>query len=108
MATVSTWLGGWLPTSTSVTVSQVFPITSVEVLRAVWKALRNKLASEGDVQRALAAAAVLSALDTRPSQLIAATLKTGGGELLVWIDTSTGAPIACFTDPAVYLAGLAG
>ena len=73
------------------------------VLKPLWKAHRARLLAAGDFERAVAAGAVVSALNTRPADAIAAAhVVLDGGEFLAWFDLDLGTPIAAFAEPRAW------
>ncbi|MBN1337115.1 MAG: hypothetical protein JXB39_14240 [Deltaproteobacteria bacterium] len=77
-----------------------------QVLKALWKAHRTRFASEGRLDSAVAAAAVLDALDQVPeNRLSVAHVVTKAQDYLLWLDTGERRLIAGFADARTLLAG---
>jgi hypothetical protein len=77
-----------------------------EVLVAIWKSHRSKFLSDGELERAVAAARVLQSFNTSPAgALVAAHVMTSASDYLVWIDLQTGSLVAAFADARSYFAG---
>ena len=77
-----------------------------EVLSALWKSHRSKFLSDGELERAVAAARVVDSLKHAPSgALIAAHAVTAASDYLVWIDLQSGSLVAAFADARAYFAG---
>jgi len=77
-----------------------------EVLGALWKSHRSKFLSDGELERAVAAARVVDSLKHAPSgALIAAHAVTAASDYLVWIDLQNGSLVAAFADARAYFAG---
>jgi hypothetical protein len=63
--------------------------------RPLWKAHRARMLASGDFRGAFAVAAVVQALAEVPNgSLLAVLVVRDGGDLLVWFDLRSGAPIA--------------
>lgn len=77
-----------------------------DVLTALWKSHRSKFLSDGELERAVAAARVVDHLKQSPSgSLIAAHAVTAASDYLVWIDLQSGSLVAAFADARAYFAG---
>ena len=77
-----------------------------DVLSALWKSHRSKFLSDGELERAVAAARVVDHLKNSPSgALIAAHAVTAASDYLVWIDLQSGSLVAAFADARAYFAG---
>ncbi len=77
-----------------------------DVLSALWKSHRSKFLSDGELERAVAAARVVDHLKNSPSgALIAAHAVTAASGYLVWIDLQSGSLVAAFADARAYFAG---
>lgn len=77
-----------------------------EVLSALWKSHRSKFLSDGELERAVAAARVVDVLKHAPSgALIAAHAVTAASDYLVWINLQNGSLVAAFADARAYFAG---
>lgn len=77
-----------------------------DVLVALWKSHRTKFLSDGELERAVAAARVVDHLKQSPAgALIAAHAVTAASDYLVWIDLQSGSLIAAFADARAYFAG---
>ncbi len=77
-----------------------------EVLLALWKSHRSKFLSDGELERAVAAARVVDVLKhSVPGALIAAHALTAASDYLVWIDLQNGSLVAAFADARAYFAG---
>ena len=77
-----------------------------EVLSALWKSHRSKFLTDGELERAVAAARVVDSLKHAPSgALIAAHAVTAASDYLVWIDLQSGSLVAAFADARAYFAG---
>ena len=77
-----------------------------DVLIALWKSHRSKFLSDGELERAVAAARVVDGLKHAPSgALIAAHAVTAASDYLVWIDLQNGSLLAAFADARAYFAG---
>ncbi len=77
-----------------------------EVLIALWKSHRSKFLSDGELERAVAAARVVDVLKHAASgALIAAHAVTAASDYLVWIDLQNGSLVAAFADARAYFAG---
>ncbi len=95
-----------LPGVQGVRVANALIADARPVLTALWKAHRARFAKDGQLERAVAAAAVLHALETVPSgELVAAHVETGASDYLVWIDAAQGSLLAAFADARAYFAG---
>ena len=76
------------------------------MLSALWKSHRSKFLSDGELERAVAAARVVDSLKHAPSgALIAAHAVTAASDYLVWIDLQSGSLVAAFADARAYFAG---
>ena len=77
-----------------------------DVLIALWKSHRSKFLSDGELERAVAAARVVDGLKHAPAgALIAAHAVTAASDYLVWIDLQNGSLLAAFADARAYFAG---
>jgi len=77
-----------------------------EVLLALWKSHRSKFLSDGELERAVAAARVVDVLKHAPAgALIAAHAVTAASDYLVWIDLQNGSLVAAFADARAYFSG---
>ena len=77
-----------------------------EVLTALWKSHRSKFLGDGELERAVAAARVITSLKQAPKgALIAAHALTAASDFLVWIDLQNGNLVAAFADARAYFAG---
>ncbi len=96
----------WLPGISAVFVANAIAVDKREVLVALWKGHRAKFLSDGQLERAVGAAAVLSALDQIPEgMLVAAHAVTDASDYLVWLDLDKRALVAAFSDARAYFAG---
>ncbi len=96
----------WLPGIGTVYVANAIAVDKRDVLRTLWKAHRSKFLSDGQLERAVGAAAVLSALDQIPDGLlVAAHAVTDASDYLVWLDLDKRALVAAFSDARAYFAG---
>jgi hypothetical protein len=87
-------------------VANCISIGDREVLRALWKAHRSRLAAEGKLDQVVAATAVLEALRrVPPGQLVAAHVLVDPGDYLLWIDLRDGTPLAAFADARAWYVG---
>ena len=78
-----------------------------QVLTALWKAHRARLAAEGAVDAVVAVTTVIRALGAvAPDQLVAAIVDTDTSNYLVWIDLGSEATIAAFPDARSWYARL--
>ena len=76
------------------------------VLKALWKAHRTRFLKDGELERAVGAAAVLHALGGVPAgRLVAAHVVTDASDYLVWLDMEQAALVAAFADARAYFAG---
>ena len=70
-----------------------------QVLKALWKAHRARMAEHGVLGMVVAATSVLRALDAvPPGQLVVAIVSTDKSEYLVWLDIGSEATISAFPD----------
>jgi homoserine acetyltransferase len=75
-----------------------------EVLKALWKAHRTRMAQHGVLGMVVAATSVLRALEAVPKgQLVAAIAATEISEFLVWVDIGSEATIAAFPDARTWI-----
>jgi hypothetical protein len=75
-----------------------------EVLKALWKAHRTRMAQHGVLGMVVAATSVLRALEAVPKgQLVAAVAATESSEYLVWVDIGSEATIAAFPDARTWI-----
>ena len=75
-----------------------------EVLKALWKAHRTRMAHHGVLGMVVAATSVLRALEAVPKgQLVAAIAATESSEYLVWVDIGSEATIAAFPDARTWI-----
>ncbi|MEE2750508.1 MAG: hypothetical protein VX519_03695 [Myxococcota bacterium] len=75
-----------------------------QVLKALWKAHRTRMAEHGVLGMVVAATSVLRALDAvPPGQLVAAIARTEKSEYLVWLDIGSEATIAAFPDAKTWI-----
>ena len=75
-----------------------------QVLKALWKAHRTRMAEHGVLGMVVAATSVLRALDAvPPGQLVVAIAKTERSEYLVWLDIGSEATIAAFPDAKTWI-----
>lgn len=94
--TVQRLIGATLPNA-AIYVPAAIMADDRAMLRPLWKAHRARLLAEGDIERAISAASVISALQSRPAGALAvAHVVHDGGEFLGWFDLAEGAPIAAF------------
>lgn len=99
-------LPDWLPSVGPVYVANAVLADPREILQALWKAHRAKFLAEGELERAVGAAAVLSALDNVPQdRLVAAHVVTDASDYLVWLDLERGGLVAAFSNARAYFAG---
>jgi len=77
-----------------------------DVFGAVWRSHRAKFLRDGELERAVGAAAVLHALETRRDrQLVAAHVVTNASDYLLWLDMREASCLAAFSDAQSYFAG---
>ncbi len=95
-----------LPGVSSIYVANAKVMADRDVLEAIWKSHRTKFLSDGELERAVAAARVLHSFEMVPSDsLVAAHVVTDASDYLVWIDLQTGSLVAAFADARAYFAG---
>ncbi|TVQ93836.1 MAG: hypothetical protein EA397_03535 [Deltaproteobacteria bacterium] len=87
-------------------VGEPLPIASGVAFRAVWEAHLARARVSNDLGLAVTAASLIAAYDRLGAEGIAvATLRLDDTEHALWIDLSTGAPLATATPAPLYLAG---
>ena len=95
----------WLPGIGTVFVANAIAVEQRQLLKALWKGHRSKFLSDGELERAVGAAAVLAALDQAPEgTLVAAHAVTDASDYLVWLDLDKRSLVAAFADARAYFA----
>ena len=95
-----------LPSLGAVSVHRALLADDRGLLRPLWRAHRAKALSDGALDRAVGAVAVLQALDAAPAgALVAAHVVTEASDYLVWLDLSSGALVAAFSDARAWYSG---
>ncbi|MCK6508144.1 hypothetical protein L6R53_33060, partial [Myxococcota bacterium] len=93
----------WLPGIGTVFVANAIAVQQRDLLRALWRGHRSKFLADGQLERAVGAAAVLSALDKAPEgTLVAAHAVTDASDYLVWLDLDKRSLVAAFPDARAY------
>ncbi len=96
-----------LPGVEHLTVVNALRMDERQVLTALWKAHRARLAKEGAVDAVVAVTTVIRALGAvAPDQLVAAIVDTDTSNYLVWVDLGSEATIAAFPDARSWYARL--
>jgi hypothetical protein len=96
----------WLPSVGELRVANAMITDQREVLKAVWRSHRARFLADGQLERAVGAAAVLHALQhTAPGNLVAAHVVTQASDYLVWLDLGGGSLVAAFSDARAYFSG---
>jgi hypothetical protein len=76
------------------------------VLKALWKAHRARMATDGLVDGVVATTNIIRALDAvAPGQLVAAVVTSNSNEFLVWVDLGSEATIAALPDARSWISG---
>jgi len=76
------------------------------VLKALWKAHRSRMASEGQVDGVVATTNIIRALDAvAPGQLVAAIVSSPKSDFLVWVDLGSEATIAALPNARSWITG---
>jgi hypothetical protein len=76
------------------------------VLKALWKAHRVRMATDGLVDGVVATTNIIRALDAvAPGQLVAAVVTSKSNEFLVWVDLGSEATIAALPDARSWISG---
>ncbi|MDP6932302.1 MAG: hypothetical protein QGG40_05265 [Myxococcota bacterium] len=105
MMQVAKILPVWLPSIGDVRIVNALALDERRVLKALWKAHREKFSAQGEIERAVATAAVLYALDRTPAgRLVAAHVETRASDYLLWFDLQTETLVAAFADARSYFA----
>ncbi|MCB9777851.1 MAG: hypothetical protein H6742_04745 [Alphaproteobacteria bacterium] len=95
----------WLPGCGTVYVANAIAVKDRHVMAAVWKAHRSKFLADGQLERAVGAAAVLAALEqSEDGHLVAAHAVTDASDYLVWLDLGKNSLVAAFADARAYFA----
>lgn len=93
----------WLPGIGAVFVANAIAVQQRDLLRALWRGHRSKFLADGQLERAVGAAAVLSALDKAPEgTLVAAHAVTDASDYLVWLDLDKRSLVAAFPDARAF------
>ncbi len=100
----------WLPNAGRVLVEQAMIADERETLTALWRGHRARFLRDGELERAVGAAAVLHALATVDAgRLVAAHMLTDASDFLVWIDldieSGEGNLLAAFSNARAYFSG---
>ena len=94
-----------LPKSGAIYVANALQVEDRDVQRAIWRSHRARFLSDGALERAVGAAAVLHALEVVSSEaLVAAYVVTDASDYLVWIDLDQDTVLAAFSDARSYFA----
>ena len=105
-AKVSRVLGRLLATTEGLEVQNALVMDDRRVLKALWKAHRARMASDGQVDGVVATTNIIRALDAvAPGQLVAAIVATSSSEYLVWVDLGSEATIAALPDARSWISG---
>ena len=103
---VATLIPQWLPSVGELRVANAMITDQRDVLKAVWRSHRARFLADGQLERAVGAAAVLHALQhTAPGNLVAAHVVTQASDYLVWLDLGGGSLVAAFSDARAYFSG---
>lgn len=95
----------WLPGIGTVFVANAIAVQQRDLLKALWRGHRSKFLADGQLERAVGAAAVLAALDQAPEgTLVAAHAVTDASDYLVWLDLDKSSLVAAFADARAYFA----
>jgi len=95
-----------LPGVENVLVENALIMDDRVVLKALWKAHRARMASQGSLDGVVGTTNVIRALDAvAHQQLAVAIVATESSEYLVWIDLGTQATIAAFADARSWISG---
>ena len=96
----------WLPGVGSLVVENAIAVRQRDVLRALWRGHRARFLSQGQLERAVGAAAVLGALDqSSEGALVAVHALTQASDYLVWLDLDKRTLVAAFPDARSFFAG---
>lgn len=96
----------WLPGLGNLVVENAIAVRQRDVLRALWRGHRARFLSQGQLERAVGAAAVLAALESAPEgALVAVHALTQASDYLVWLDLDKRILVAAFPDARSYVAG---
>jgi HSP90 family molecular chaperone len=103
---VSRVLGRLLSGGEEIKVQNALVMDDRRVLKALWKAHRARMASEGQVDGVVATTNIIRALDAvAPGQLVAAVVSSPKSEFLVWVDLGSEATIAALPDARSWISG---
>lgn len=95
-----------LPGVENVSVENALIMDDRVVLKALWKAHRARMASQGSLDGVVGTTNVIRALDAvAHQQLAVAIVATESSDYLVWIDLGTQATIAAFADARSWISG---
>ena len=76
------------------------------VLKALWKAHRARMASEGQVDGVVATTNIIRALDAvAPGQLVAAVVSSHKSDFLVWVDLGSESTVAALPNARSWISG---
>ena len=90
------------PTLEGFRVINAIDVQKHDVMQVLWKSHRERFISEGQLDRAAAAALVYGALKEPDQRLVAAYVETGASDYLVWVDPKSQSILAAFADALSY------
>ena len=97
-----------LPKAGPIYVANALRVEQRSVLRALWRSHRSRFMADGQLERAVGAAAVLHALDAVSDEgLVVAHVVTDASDYLLWMDLDEDTVLAAFADARAYFAGQA-
>lgn len=95
-----------LPKAGPIYVANALRVEQRSVLRALWRSHRSRFMADGQLERAVGAAAVLHALDGVSEEgLVVAHVVTDASDYLLWMDLDRDTVLAAFADARAYFAG---
>ncbi len=97
-----------LPNVGAIYVANALRVQQRRLLQALWRSHRDRFLADGQLERAVGAAAVLHALESVSEEgLVVAHVVTEAGDYLLWLDLDQDTVLAAFSDARAYFAGQA-
>jgi len=97
-----------LPNAGAIYVANALRVRQRSLLQALWRSHRARFLADGQLERAVGAAAVLHALDSVSEEgLVVAHVVTDASDYLLWLDLDQDTVLAAFSDARAYFAGQA-
>jgi hypothetical protein len=95
-----------LPNAGAIYVANALRVRQRSLLQALWRSHRARFLADGQLERAVGAAAVLHALDSVSEEgLVVAHVVTDASDYLLWLDLDQDTVLAAFSDARAYFAG---